>query len=303
MLLQPGYKENQMSTENQIELGILGGSGLYEMDGLENIKRVPVDTPFGSPSSDIMVGTLEGLRVGFLARHGAGHKLAPGEVNYRANIYALKLLGATKVVSISACGSLREDFAPGHIVIPDQLFDFTKDRKRSFFGDGFVAHVGVADPFCPEFSSEVYQAVLKADGKARKSGKAITIEGPRFSTKGESQIYRQWGLDVIGMTTSPEAFLAREAELCYAVMFHITDYDVWHQTEEAVSVELVFEILKNNISVTQKAIRELAKSYGPERTCACQNALENAFITRSDAIPDETYQKLELLVGKYHLKP
>jgi len=291
-----------METTNQIALGILGGSGLYEMDGLENIERIAIDTPFGMPSSDIMVGTLEGLRVGFLARHGVGHKHAPSEVNYRANIYALKFLGATKVVSISACGSLREDFSPGNIVIPDQLFDFTKGRNRSFFGDGFVAHVGVANPFCPEFSQDVYQAVLNADGKVRKGGKAITIEGPRFSTKGESQIYRSWGLDVIGMTTSPEAFLAREAELCYAVIFHITDYDVWHQTEEAVSVELVFEILKKNISLTQKAIRELAKSYSLKRTCDCQNALENAFITNPDAIPHETYKKLELLVGKYHLK-
>ncbi|MCB2180164.1 S-methyl-5'-thioadenosine phosphorylase [bacterium] len=291
-----------MGTTNQIELGIIGGSGLYKMEGLKDAEKLIVDTPFGAPSSDIIVGTLEGLRVGFLARHGAGHIHTPGEINYRANIYALKQLGATKVVSISACGSLREDFSPGNIVIPDQLFDFTKDRKRSFFEDGFVAHIGVADPFCPEFSSDVYQAVINAGGKARKGGKAITIEGPRFSTKGESQIFRGWGLDVIGMTTSPEAFLAREAELCYAVMFHITDYDVWHQTEEAVSVELVIEILEKNISLTQKAIRELAKTYNAKRTCTCQNALENAFITNPKLIPDETYQKLELLVGKYHLK-
>lgn len=291
-----------METKNKIALGILGGSGLYEMSGLENIERVSVDTPFGAPSSEITIGTLEGTRVGFLARHGAGHYLTPGEVNYRANIYALKMLGAKKVVSVSACGSLREDFAPGNIVIPDQLFDFTKGRKTSFFGDGFVAHVGVADPFCPEFSGQVYEAVKKTEANVRKGGKAITIEGPRFSTKGESQIYRGWGLDLIGMTTSPEAFLAREAELCYAVMFHITDYDVWHQTEEVVSVELVFEILKKNISLTQKSIRELAKTLTEERTCACQNALENAFITRPDAIPGETYQKLEFLVGKYHLK-
>lgn len=288
--------------EKQISLGIIGGSGLYEMDGLENIESISVDTPFGKPSSEIIVGTLEGLPVGFLARHGAGHIHTPSEVNYQANIFALKLLGATKVVSISACGSLREDFAPGNIVVPDQLFDFTKGRKSSYFGDQFVAHVGVADPFCPEFSEEVFQSVKNIGANVRKGGKAITIEGPRFSTKGESQIYRSWGLDLIGMTTSPEAFLAREAELCYAVIFHITDYDVWHQTEEAVSVELVIETLQKNIDLTKKAIRELARNFNHTRTCACQNALESAFITSPAAISDETYKKLEPLVGKYNLK-
>jgi len=288
--------------EKHIELGIIGGSGLYEMDGLENIERVSIDTPFGKPSSDIIVGTLEGLQVGFLARHGAGHIHTPSEVNYRANIYAMKSMGANKIVSISACGSLREDFAPGNIVIPDQLFDFTKNRKNSFFGDQFVAHIGVADPFCPEFSDEVYQAVKNTGANVRMGGKAITIEGPRFSTKGESQIYRGWGLDLIGMTTSPEAFLAREAEICYSVIFHITDYDVWHQTEEPVSVDLVIETLNKNISLTKNAIQELAKTYQHTRTCSCQNALESAFITNPKAISQQTYEKLNLLVGKYHLK-
>lgn len=291
-----------MNSENKIALGIIGGSGLYEMEGLENIERIPVDTPFGKPSSEVIVGTLEGLPVGFLARHGVGHIHTPSEVNYRANIFALKLLGATKVVSISACGSLREDFAPGNIVIPDQLFDYTKGRKSSFFGNHFVAHIGVADPFCPEFSNVVFQSVKETGATVRKGGKAITIEGPRFSTRGESQIFRSWGLDLIGMTTSPEAFLAREAELCYAVIFHITDYDVWHQTEEAVSVELVIETLQKNIELTKKAIRELAKNFNYNRTCECQNALASAFITNPAAIANDTYEKLELLVGKYHLK-
>ena len=289
-------------TETRIELGIIGGSGLYEMDGLENFEQVSVNTPFGVPSSEIVVGTLEGLQVGFLARHGAGHVLTPSEVNYRANIFALKSLGANRIVSISACGSLREDFSPGNIVIPDQLFDFTKNRKSSFFGEHFVAHVGVADPFCPEFSSQVFQAVKNTGAVVRRGGKAITIEGPRFSTRGESHIFRSWGLDLIGMTTSPEGFLAREAEICYSVIFHITDYDVWHQTEEAVSVEMVIETLNHNINQTKDAVLELAKSYQYSRTCSCQNALENAFITNTRAISQDTYEKLNLLVGKYHLK-
>jgi 5'-methylthioadenosine phosphorylase len=245
---------------------------------------------------------LEGLHVAFISRHGSGHVLTPTDVNYRANIYALKALGVKKVVSISACGSLREDYFPGSLVIPDQLFDFTKDRKRSFFEDKFVAHIGVADPFCNEFSQEIFNAVESTGADVKKGGTAITIEGPRFSTKAESQIYRGWGLDLIGMTTSPEAFLAKEAELCYGVIFHVTDYDVWHQHEEPVSVEQIFEIIQQNIAITQKSIRELAKNFNQKRDCDCAYALKHALTTHPDAIPDETYDKLELLVGKYNLK-
>ncbi len=280
-------------------LGIIGGSGLYEMRGLEQVEEQTVNTPFGKPSAPIVTGTLEGVRVAFLARHGIGHHISPGEINYRANIYALKSLGVQRVVSISACGSLREDYAPGDIVIPDQLFDFTKDRKRSFFEDGFVAHISVADPFCPDLSEQVYQAVQATGATVHRGGTFITIEGPRFSTRAESNVYRAWGMSIIGMTTSPEAFLAREAELCYAVMAHVTDYDVWHVSEEPVTVEMVIRTLAKNTATAQEAVRILAQNLSPERTCACKDALADALITRPDVIPPATRQRLSLLVDRY----
>lgn len=291
-----------MQIEEKVKLGIIGGSGLYEMEGLDIKERLDILTPFGNPTSEIIVGELEGLEVAFIARHGIGHVFTPTEVNYRANIYALKYLGAKKIVSISACGSLREDYAPGNIVIPNQLFDFTKDRERSFFGDKFVAHIGVAEPFCQDFSDEIFQAVKNTGEEAKRGGTAITIEGPRFSTKAESQIYRSWGLDLIGMTTSPEAFLAKEAELCYGVIFHVTDYDVWHQSEEPVSVEQIFEIIQQNIAITQQSLKELAKNFNSIQNCDCHHALKHALTTNPSAIPAETYEKLALIVDKYKLR-
>ena len=285
--------------EEKPVLGVIGGSGLYAMEGLENVREYDLDTPFGKPSSPIVVGTLEGKPVAFLARHGRGHFISPSEINYRANIYALKMIGVERVVSVSACGSLREDYAPGHIVIPDQLFDFTKNRKRSFFGDGFVAHISVAEPFCPDLSAQVYQAALTTGATVHKGGTFITIEGPRFSTRAESNVYRQWGMSIIGMTTSPEAFLAREAELHYAVMAHVTDYDVWHISEEPVTVEMVVRTLNENIGHAQEAIRHLVRNLKPEQTCACASALSTALITRPEMIPPETKRRLRLLVGKY----
>ncbi len=279
-------------------LAVIGGSGLYEMPGLENAKSIQVDTPFGKPSAPIVVGALEGQPVAFLARHGIGHHLTPGEVNYRANIYALRQLGARQVISVSACGSLREDYQPGDIVIPNQLFDFTKKRKRTFFEGGLVAHVGVADPFCPRLSTLAYQAVQQTGHTVHQGGTFITIEGPRFSTRGESNVYRAWGMSLIGMTTSPEAFLAREAEMCYAVIAHITDYDVWHVSEMPVSVEMVIQTLNQNTAVVQQTIRNLVGGLQPS-DCACQHALANALITAPDRIPQETRRRLELLVGKY----
>lgn len=280
-------------------LGIIGGSGLYQMEGLEDIREFDLDTPFGKPSSPIVVGRLEGKPVAFLARHGRGHFISPSEINYRANIYALKMIGVERVVSVSACGSLREDYAPGHIVIPDQLFDFTKGRKRSFFEDGFVAHVSVADPFCPDLSEQVYQAAQATGATVHKGGTFITIEGPRFSTRAESNVYRQWGMSIIGMTTSPEAFLAREAELHYAVMAHVTDYDVWHISEEPVTVEMVIRTLNANVSHAQEAIRHLVRNLQSEATCTCASALSTALITRPETIPPETKRRLRLLVEKY----
>jgi 5'-methylthioadenosine phosphorylase len=205
-------------TDNPIRIGVIGGSGLYQMEGLSDVEERRVTTPFGDPSDAIVVGTLEGVRVAFVARHGRGHRIMPTEVNYRANVFALKSLGVEQVISISACGSLREHLHPGDVVVPDQLFDFTKKRAYTFFGDGLVVHVGTADPFCPHLSALLAGAVQEAGGTVHQGGCFITIEGPRFSTKGESFAYRAWGMDIIGMTTSPEAFLAREAEMCYAVM-------------------------------------------------------------------------------------
>jgi 5'-methylthioadenosine phosphorylase len=281
------------------KLGLIGGSGLYHISGLEDAREVSVETPFGSPSAPIVEGMLEGQPVAFLARHGLGHSISPSEINYRANIYALKSLGVERIVSVSACGSLREDYAPGDIVIPDQLFDFTRDRERTFFTGGFVAHVSVADPFCWHLSGEVHRAVEITGASLRQGGTFITVEGPRFSTKAESNVFRSWGMSLIGMTTSPEAFLAREAEMCYAVMAHVTDYDVWHISEEPVSVEMVIEVLNRNTTVCEQAIHNLVRRQKPERPCDCPHALASALITRPEAIPQDTQQRLGLLVDKY----
>ncbi len=280
-------------------LAIIGGSGLYDMPGLKDVSEHDLNTPFGKPSAPIITGTLQGLQVAFLARHGIGHHISPSEVNYRANIYALKSLGVERVVGISACGSLREDYVPGNLVIPDQVFDLTRNRQRTFFGEGLVVHIGVADPFCPDLSAQLLQAVQATGAVVHHGGTILTVEGPRFSTKAESNVYRSWGMSLIGMTTSPEVFLAREAELCYAVMAHVTDYDVWHLEQEPVSVEAVITVLKHNTQVAQQAISNLASQLTPEHVCDCGNALANALITQPGRIPPETLLKLDLLVRKY----
>ena len=282
-----------------IELAVIGGSGLYDMNGLESVKEYYLETPFGKPSSPITVGKLEDKRVAFLARHGIGHHILPTEVPYRANIYALKSLGAERIIGISACGSLREDYAPGNIVIPDQVFDNTKSRERTFFGEGLVAHVGTADPFCEDLSKQLEDAVKATGAIVHRGGTYISVEGPRFSTKAESQIYRSWGMSVIGMTTAPEVFLAREAEMCYAVMAHVTDYDVWRVSEAPVTVEMVVQILNKNTEIAQQAIRHLLRGLKSERNCNCENALANALITQRNAIPKATKKKLDLLIKKY----
>lgn len=282
-----------------ISIAIIGGSGLYHMSGLEDVSERNVDTPFGQPSAPIIVGTLEGVRIAFLARHGIGHHITPTEVPYHANIYALKSLGVERVISISACGSLREDYAPGHIVIPDNIFDYTNSRARTFFGEGLVAHVGVANPFCDDLSNAVEAAVRATGATTHRGGSFITIEGPRFSTKAESNTFRAWGMSIIGMTASPEAFLAREAELCYATMAHVTDYDVWHESEAPVSVEMVIQTLNKNTQKAQEAIRNLVRGLKPERNCECGQALSTALITDPKVVPAETRKKLDLLIGKY----
>jgi 5'-methylthioadenosine phosphorylase len=282
-----------------LAFAVIGGSGLYQMSGLEDTREYALETPFGKPSSPIIVGSLKGRRVAFLARHGIGHFISPTEVNYRANIYALKSLGAKKIISISACGSLREDYAPGDIIIPDQIFDNTTSRPRSFFSDGLVAHIGVADPFCNTLSGEVFEAVKASGAHAHRGGTFITIEGPRFSTKAESHAYRAWGMSIIGMTASPEAFLAREAEICYATMAHVTDYDVWHTSAEPVTVEMVIQTLHKNTDFAQKSLQTLAGSLVENPKCACQTALASALITNPVVIPAETSNRLGLLVDKY----
>lgn len=280
-------------------LAIIGGSGLYAIPGLENLEEHNLETPFGRPSAAVVTGILEDQPVAFLARHGIGHHISPTEVNYAANIWALKSLGVERIVSISAVGSLREDYAPGEIVIPDGLFDFTRDRRRSFFGEGLVAHVSVADPYCPDLSRQLTAAMKESGAVVHRGGTLITIEGPRFSTRAESNVYRGWGMSIIGMTTSPEAFLAREAEICYAVMAHVTDYDVWHISEEPVSVEMVIEVLNRNTQVAQQAVRNLLRSLSARRDCDCSGALASALITNPAYIPAETRQRLNLLVKKY----
>jgi 5'-methylthioadenosine phosphorylase len=286
--------------EPPVRIGVIGGSGLYQMEGLTDVEERHVATPFGEPSDVIVIGTLEGVRVAFVARHGRGHRIMPTEVNYHANVFALKSLGVEQVISISACGSLREHLHPGDVIIPDQLFDFTKKRTYTFFGEGLVVHAGVAEPFCSRLSALLAETVEEASGTVHRGGRFITIEGPRFSTKGESFAYRAWGMDIIGMTTSPEAFLAREAEMCYAVMAHVTDYDVWHETEDPVSVESVVRILQQNTALAQQALRFLVpRMAASERTCECGDALANALITQRDLVPEELKERLSLILGKY----
>jgi 5'-methylthioadenosine phosphorylase len=283
-----------------VELAVIGGSGLYEMEGLQDTESVQPDTPFGPPSDQIIIGTLHGRRVAFLPRHGRGHTLSPSEVPYLANIFALKKLGTRYIISVSACGSLREDYEPGHVVVADQLVDRTYDRARTFFHEGLVVHVSVADPFSPELSAALVGAVERAGGTVHDGGTFITIEGPRFSTRGESNLYRQWGMDIVGMTTSPEAFLAAEAEIAYAVMAHVTDYDVWHESEQPVTVEMVVRTLQRNTILAQEAIRQLVANMSEwEGEYPVHNALRDGFITDRSLIPAETKEKLAPIVRKY----
>ncbi len=281
-------------------LGVIGGSGLYAMPGLTEVEERVIATPFGDPSDPIVIGTLAGQRVAFLARHGRGHRLTPTEVNYRANIWALKSLGLRQVVAVSACGSLREDYAPGHIAIPDQVYDRTTLRARSYFGEGLVGHVSVADPFCPHLSELAHAAVADTGATVHAGGTFVTIEGPRFSTRAESQAYRQLGFSLIGMTTSPEVFLAREAELCYACIAHVTDYDVWHTSAEPVTVEMVIRTLNANTDHAQQAIVNLVGRLAtPQPECSCQHALKDALMTARDRIPAATRERVALLTSKY----
>jgi 5'-methylthioadenosine phosphorylase len=284
---------------SEVKLAVIGGSGVYDMEALTDIEERYVPTPFGDPSDRIVIGTLSGVRIAFLPRHGRGHRLTPSEVPYRANIWALKSLGVERIISISACGSMKEKYAPRHIVIPDQIYDNTKGRDYTFFGKGLVAHISVAEPFCPHLRELLGQAVARAGGHVHMGGTFIVIEGPRFSTRGESNIYRSWDVDIIGMTAVPEAQLAREAEICYATMAHVTDYDTWHEEEEAVNVEMLIANLMANAALSKRTIAELAPVLPPERPCDCANTLSTALLTQRDVIPKETIAHLGPIVAKY----
>lgn len=289
----------------QIRFGVIGGSGVYQMEALQNVEEIVLETPFGTPSDSYIVGTLHNQRVAFLARHGRGHRISPTRLNQRANIYGFKMLGVEYLIGVSACGSLQEKYAPGHIVIPDQLFDRTCQRALSFFDDpsvgteGLVVHIGVAEPFCSFLNEICYQAVQATGNTVHQGGNFVTIEGPRFSTKAESQVFRSWGMDIIGMTTTPEAQLAREAEMSYAVMAHVTDYDVWHESEEAVSVERVIRTLLHNADVAKQAVANAIQRLADVGPSPQSQALRDAIITNKNAIPPAVIEKLNLLVGRY----
>ena len=279
-------------------LGFIGGSGLYDIEGLTDRREVEVSTPFGDPSDTIVTGSLGGVRVAFLPRHGRGHRITPTEIPVRANIYALKSLGVERLLSVSAVGSLKEELRPMDLVIPDQIIDRTKSRVSSFFGDGLVAHVGFADPFC----ADLRRAALDASQDittVHDGGTYVVIEGPQFSTRAESALYRLWGADVIGMTALPEAKLAREAEICYATLAFVTDYDVWRESEEDVSVEMVVANLMKNVETARRIIRNVTARVSPTRECGCSTALQTAIITGRDLIPHETRERLGLIVDKY----
>ncbi len=280
------------------EIGIIGGSGLYDIEGLRSVKAVSVRTPFGAPSDAVMLGQLDGVRVAFLSRHGRGHRLNPSEINYRANIYALKSLGVRRVISVSAVGSMKETIKPGDVVIPDQFIDLTKRRASTFFEGGIVAHVGFAEPVCASLTAALMASARSVGATAHQGGVYLCIEGPQFSTKGESRLYRQWGVSVIGMTNLPEAKLAREAELCYATVALATDYDCWHETEETVTVEAILATLRQNVALAKRLLRATMGSVSTALTCGCQQALQNAIITAPDRILAARRRQLALLMDR-----
>jgi 5'-methylthioadenosine phosphorylase len=280
-------------------IGVIGGSGLYELPGMTDVRWRRVRTPFGDPSDELCVGQLEGRPVAFLPRHGRGHRLTPTELNFRANIWSLKSLGVEWVVSVSAVGSMKEEVRPLDLVIPDQFIDFTRRRVSTFFGDGIVGHVGMADPVCAHLASAVEKAARETGATVHRGGTYVCIEGPQFSTRAESRTFRSWGVDVIGMTNMPEAKLAREAELCYATLALATDYDVWHETHEAVTVEAVVQNLLRNVETAKDVLRRLIPAVSGPRTCPCPSVLANAVITAPSAFPLATRRRLDLLLGKY----
>jgi 5'-methylthioadenosine phosphorylase len=283
----------------KVKIGIIGGSGLYDMQELTDRSEVSVDTPFGDPSDKFIIGSIAGKRVAFLARHGRGHRILPSELNFRANIYAMKKLGVERILSASAVGSLKEKIAPLDLVLPDQFVDRTRGRISTFFGDGLAAHVTFADPVCPELLERVHLAATAVGVHSLKGGTYLCMEGPAFSTKAESNLYRSWGMDVIGMTNLQEAKLAREAEICYLTIALVTDYDCWHESHESVTVEMIISNLQQNSKNAQMVLIRSIRDLPESRTCNCDQALRHALITDRARIPESTRQKLDLIIGKY----
>lgn len=294
-----------MAPENRlglprVGLGILGGTGLYEIDHINILEEIFLDTPFGKPSDAYIIGEMEGEKVVFLSRHGRGHRILPYELNYRANIYGFKMLGVQRIFSVSAVGSLKEEYRPKDIVVPDQFFDRTH-RRSTFFGSGIAVHVSLDEPVCPDAAKFLYEIGKQLSLPIHRGGTYICIEGPAFSTKAESKIYRQWGCDIIGMTSATEAKLCREAEICYATLSLVTDYDVWHESEEPVTAELIFENLGQNIKNTKNILKQAIRALPdfPLQDCGCQRSLENCIVTRPDLIPIEVKNDLKYIIGKY----
>ena len=283
----------------QAKIGVIGGSGLYDIKGMTDIEEVDLDTPFGKPSDTITIGRLEGVKAAFLPRHGRGHRIPPTDVPVRANIYALKSLGVEHIIGINSVGSLKEELKPGELVIPDQLIDRTRGRVSTFFRESIAVHIPFAEPFCPVLSQVVYQSAQAADATVHRGGTYVVMEGPAFSTKAESYLYRSWGADIIGMTALPEAKLAREAEICYAIIACVTDYDCWHERHEPVTAKMILNVQRHNIDSAKKIIKLALGKIPERRDCECASALKTAFVTAPEMISDEQKKKLNLLIGKY----
>ena len=288
-----------MPTTPQAKTAVIGGTGLEDIEGLTDVQQVSLDTPFGKPSDAITIGKLDGIGIAFLPRHGRGHFISPTELPSRANIYALKSLGVEQIIAVCSCGSFKQEYAPGHLLIPDQLIDRTRGRTSTFFTDGIVAHIGFAEPFCRELSQILYESAREADATVHHKGTYVCMEGPAFSTRAESRLYRSWGADVIGMTALPEAKLAREAEICYAVIACVTDYDSWWELGKPVDVATVIKTLQVNIDTARRIIGLAVKKIPHARGCSCANALAGAIVTAPEKIPTAQRKKLGLLTGKY----
>jgi len=286
----------------EAKIGIIGGSGLYKMEDMGEIEEVKITTPFGEPSDVIILGDLEGMRVAFLPRHGKGHRISPGELPVKANIYALKFLGVERIISVSAVGSLKEEVQPLDLVVPEQLIDCTQGRDSTFFTNGIVAHIAFAEPFCPVLSQVLFEAATEAGAKVHKGGIYLAIEGPQFSTKAESQLYRAWGADVIGMTALPEAKLAREAEICYTTLAFVTDYDCWHPSYELVTTEMILTNLEKSVDTAKRILKLTIPSIPQKRNCPCATALKNAIATSPEYVSDRAKEDLAPLIGKYLTK-